>query len=98
MILAALCTSQAFAQSSYTHTAAKRSYCSSMGGISRVVFEGKERGDSKEKYLDMSKSMLDAGDRSAEILRFSIDYGYDKATDSQDAHMSAWANCMDRIN
>lgn len=89
----------AHAQSSrYSNAVARGEFCSSMGGIARVTFEGKQKGDPKEKFLKMAASQLDAGDRSAEMLRFAIDYGYDQAADAKDAHMKAWANCMDRTN
>lgn len=80
----------------YSDAVSRGRFCSSMGGMARTVFEARQRGEPKQKYLDLAASAMNTGDRGDAMIRFAIDYGYDQATDGKDAHMKAWANCMDQ--
>lgn len=82
----------------YSDAVSRERFCSSIGGMARVVYEARLRGEPKQKYLDLAASSMNTGDRGDAMIRFAIDYGYDQASDGKDAHMKAWANCMDQTH
>ena len=94
LVVPLLISTNAFAD--YQHEVARQSYCDSMGKVSEQAYMGRVLERPKQKYLDMAKEQLAVNDRNAEILRYAIDYGYDKATGLKDSNMGAWGYCMDK--
>lgn len=84
--------------SNYKHAASRANFCSSMGGMSRVVYEARMRGEPKEKYLKLAADAMNKGDKADVLVAYAIAYGYDHATSSENAHMTVWAACMDETN
>lgn len=80
----------------YQNAEARQDYCSNLGGMAGAVFQGKQEGKPKQRYLDLAAKQLAENDKNAELIRFAIDHAYDEATDRKSAHMKAWAYCMDR--
>lgn len=79
----------------YQNAEARQDYCSNLGGMAGVVFQGKQEGKPKQRYLDLAAKQLAENDKNAELVRFAIDYAYDEASDRKGAHMKVWAYCMD---
>jgi hypothetical protein len=62
--------SAAQAQSgNYSHAASRQSFCSDMGGMARTVYEARQRGERKQKYLDLAAPAMNTGDRADAMIR-----------------------------
>jgi len=87
--------------SDYSSAVARQEYCSNSGEYARMVYDGRISGKAKQVYFDETAHITaghDDDDRVNRVIAFSINYGYDKATDGKDAYMKSWAYCMDRMN
>lgn len=80
--------------SDYKHAVARDQYCGAAAGLSEDAYKARERGKPKQPLVDEMKHLLD-GTRTDAIVKFTIDYGYDKAVTAKDAYMTTWAFCMD---
>lgn len=73
-----------------------RSNCRDMAGMSAAAFNSKSQGTTKARLEEIAGDMLQHPSRGP-LIRFAIDYGYDKAIDARDAWEASFAYCLDNL-
>lgn len=78
----------------------RQNYCNTAGSIAAFAFDSRVKGTTKGEVYNQTEGLLKAFTVSngGDLARFAIDYGYDKATDANDAKAIARANCMQKTN
>lgn len=79
----------------YQHAASRLEFCKNVKGLAGTVYSGRVLGKPKQRYIDLAGDALNKGDGGDAVLRFAIDYAYDKAEGIMDAENTVWARCMD---
>lgn len=81
----------------YSEAAALQTFCNTVGNIGEHVYTDRhsKHGDAKQKIFNGFAASMGPDARNADVLRFAINFAYDKATDAENARLTTWAYCMD---
>ena len=72
VIAFSICMTSVAHAGNYSDAASRGRFCSSMGGMARTVYEARQRGEPKQKYLDLAASAMNTGDRGDAMIRLRV--------------------------
>ena len=91
LLLALLLISNVASAGDYAEATNTRKLCTSMGAVAGMAFDAKGRGEPIETMLAKSEKYPPKVQKDFKV---AAEIGYER-TDKKDAHMAAWASCMD---
>lgn len=79
----------------YSRRVAREDLCSAIGVMSQVAYNDRVAGISRVALMEKYAKALNVNNKPARLLQLAMDYGYDKAIDTESAYVKAHDHCMD---
>ncbi|MGA8148614.1 MAG: hypothetical protein WB870_13745 [Gallionellaceae bacterium] len=101
LALALALSNTALAGGDYSNAVVIQDMCDYAGQAGKIAYNikaGVTHNWTREYFTNMVSTGHYADEKNRQAQIWAVNYGFDQASDLQDAYMKSWAHCMDLFN